>query len=692
MERPAKLRRLNAFRRSMPHVTASALSAILKAAAADELPALASRRDIREATQAVMSDVTPYGTIARELTLRTTEGGEMTTVVAHPLAFLWRAARYNVAFAEFLKERLAVAPSTAEHPWRLVLYSDEVVPGNQLSHDNKRKVWVVYFSFLEFGTAALSREDMWFCVLACRSSEVSRVSGGMGQVFGAIAKLFFGGDVHDMSVGGVVMNLEDGTAIRLFARLDMFLQDGGAHKAVWHCKGDAGTKLCMLCRNLYSESSELADEDGSDLLTCSLIYESQLDFATDEDIRSSVRRLAARRATETTVTFAKWCQAVGFRHEPHGMLLDPSLDHIVQPASQFVHDWMHAVFVHGVFNTVGYFVLEACINAGMNVYETLNDYVATWAWPCRVDKPSLCDVFVKKRATASRKAKHLKCTASEGLSVYPVMAHFFRVVVMRAGRCIQECTAFLKLAAVIDVLVAIPFGIVSAELLREHVQAFLVACEAAGWRNAMHPKFHWLVHLPRHLHRFHCLPTCWVHERKHRMVKRYASDVCNTRVYERTVLGEVCAHHLASLAEPSTFDFKVGLIGGRPCPAKMIEMLSSALELTVHGLEFTTAVNARVSEHIVCHKSDVVLLDPESGAGFDVGIVWLFAAVAGESLALVSVWNQVSSCRNSGTAEYQDLPKPILVTLDSIVCPLVYSRCRPGIVRIIVPMQYRSAL
>ena len=65
MDRPAKLRRLNAFRRAMPHASASALAAILKVAETGELPELHSRRDLRHATAAIMDADTPFGTLAQ---------------------------------------------------------------------------------------------------------------------------------------------------------------------------------------------------------------------------------------------------------------------------------------------------------------------------------------------------------------------------------------------------------------------------------------------------------------------------------------------------------------------------------------------------------------------------------------------------------------------------------------------------
>ena len=44
-------------------------------------------------------------------------------------------------------------------PWRLVLYADEILPGNQLVYTSGRKLWGFYWSVLEWGSAALADED-----------------------------------------------------------------------------------------------------------------------------------------------------------------------------------------------------------------------------------------------------------------------------------------------------------------------------------------------------------------------------------------------------------------------------------------------------------------------------------------------------------------------------------------------------
>ena len=123
----------------------------------------------------------------------------------------------------------------------------------------------MYWSFIEFGVIALSHEESWWCVAIEYSTVVNSLGAGMSQVFNKIIKLFFSSDGLNLLENGI--NLPVGPdGARLFATLGMFIQDGGAHKATWHCRGDGASKLCMLCKNLFTESSEICDEDGTHLL------------------------------------------------------------------------------------------------------------------------------------------------------------------------------------------------------------------------------------------------------------------------------------------------------------------------------------------------------------------------------------------------------------------------------------------
>ena len=71
--------------------------------------------------------------------------------MASPLALLCFVFYHCAPFANFLEERLVQFPSSEEHPWKIVLYCDEVHPGDQLGGKKLRKSHAIYFAIKEFG-------------------------------------------------------------------------------------------------------------------------------------------------------------------------------------------------------------------------------------------------------------------------------------------------------------------------------------------------------------------------------------------------------------------------------------------------------------------------------------------------------------------------------------------------------------
>jgi len=201
-----------------------------------------------------------------------------------------------------------------------VLYADEVVPGNQLAIVNARKKWVSYFSFLEL-KEHLGSEVAWHPILAEPSVQLKDVKSGISQVSAAMIKMLFAPG-SDLSLAGIHLVGPEGDTLHLWAALNMILQDGGARKSVFGCKGDAGTRLCMLCSNLVSVSSGLVDEDGDDILTCSLVFEDQLRFASDDDVNGTIRRLKAHKRSDSAKVFKLREQALGFSYAEANLLLD----------------------------------------------------------------------------------------------------------------------------------------------------------------------------------------------------------------------------------------------------------------------------------------------------------------------------------------------------------------------------------
>ncbi len=137
----------------------------------------------------------------------------------------------------------------------------------------------------------------------------------------------------------------------------------------------------LLCKNLFTDKSNLCAEDGSNLLRSNVIRSDQLVEASSSDLRKVARYLAG---TMTNDAFAELQQSLGVTHHDHALLMDRHLDDVVQPTEVFMHDWMHGLFVDGVANVMVYLMLESFIQNGMPlVYETFCDYAATCKWPLK---------------------------------------------------------------------------------------------------------------------------------------------------------------------------------------------------------------------------------------------------------------------------------------------------------------------
>jgi len=694
--RSSKLRKLNQFRRALPHVSASALASLLEEISDHGVPDLAQscraetvRKMLIEATALDMSAVTPYGPMLIDVYVEASDGSNVSMLVVNPLALIYVTFADGNSFTELMIDLLNKHACSPEQPWNLILYSDELVPGNVISHDNRRKSWIMYFSFLEFGPLLLSKEDAWFTCFSRRSSEVSNISAGISQAFAAVIKLFFGALTTNLSTGGMTLQY-NGKTYRLFAKLGMILQDGAAHKLTFGCKGDAGTRLCMLCRTLVSVKSNLVDEDGQELLTCSLVQESEMDMATDEDIKGSLSRLVEKHDTCTRAAFLLREQAIGFVYQPKGLLMDTSLESIVHPVSQYCHDWMHALMVNGVFNTVVYLVTTALLASGCPVYSLMFDYINTWKWPARVANNHLNAVFSKKRLDSNKRAKTFKATASEGLSFFAVFAVWLMAVVRPGGECGRECLAFLALCDLLELLIAVPLGIVSPHALRIAVAKLLDLCVEAGWKQYLHPKFHWLVHFAGHLEKFGCLPTCWVHERKHRVAKRYANEILNTRCWERSLLSEITNHHWANLQDNDTFNLQIGLVQPQKASAKLLDFFSAVVGSPVSATDCCTSSVARIVHGSTISKKDVVLIKSEDNLSFLAGEVWLTAEVHGVPVTLVSLWLPISYDKAACWAKWQQDSNPQLVETSDIMTAVQHTELGNGVVKTLIPLFMRQ--
>jgi len=304
--------------------------------------------------------------------------------VAHPAALLWALCVDGGGFADAMQASLARRRPTPRNPWRLIVYADELTPGNVISHDNLRKAWTVYYSFMELPRRLLHSEDAWLPLALKRTSIVKDLPAGFSSMFAACLQLFFTGGAYDVSTTGWILTFADGTTVTLWLRLEMLIQDELAHKSVYHCKGASGTRFCMLCLNVRArrkdtldlddpecdvdETAELANADAlalddrihrDELLVSDIITKSELHLADDTAIQEILDRLAVYATmvdggAMSKADFNDREQANGFTHAPNGLLRVVALQPHVKPTQQYAHDPMHVLAVHGVINITLY--------------------------------------------------------------------------------------------------------------------------------------------------------------------------------------------------------------------------------------------------------------------------------------------------------------------------------------------------
>ena len=75
---------------------------------------------------------------------------------------------------------------------------------------NSRKFHATYWTFAEFGSNALSREESWFTIVIEFSVAVNNAHAGISQVFKQCVKRFFQPDGFNFATGGIFLEFPDG--------------------------------------------------------------------------------------------------------------------------------------------------------------------------------------------------------------------------------------------------------------------------------------------------------------------------------------------------------------------------------------------------------------------------------------------------------------------------------------------------
>ena len=546
-------------------------------------------------------------------------GGTFSWPTALPQRLLPQLFRERPAFRAAMQRSLAARPASINQPWRLVLYLDEITPGNPLRPDNKRKITAFYVSWLELGDF-LRLEEAWLTVGVLRTSVTKDIRGGMSAVVRSLLRALFAG-ADSLSDSGVM--LDDRI---FFSRYHRLLRDEAAGKSVWTVKGAAGLKPCQDCKNVVALGAEeddatheasLArfDADGY-LVDIACPDASRFDPMKDEDLWHAHDVLAEMKRTHgvTKNAFEHMEKALGVSYCPDSLIADVGLRQFVRPSS-YVRDPMRIMLAGGVMNTEIYAVLRALFQGWPGFkYAVLREWCeADWAWPKSRSKANLGEVFSDVRESASHAARQFKSGASETLAVYPLVRYFIEAVVP-ADRIVSERSSFFAACDVIDLMQSAKRKsdrLVLRDLLRK-VGSFFEAHIRAYGQQYIRPKHHYMFHMTKQAEEDGFWLDCFVHERKHQLAKSCAHHIENTSSFELTLLRSVthCAFEqwqdveATCLLPPTAESSDLSIAFDRPCVIAN-HMRWHLLHISVGDVLFIA--------HVACLVDGCLLLGEEYG-------------------------------------------------------------------------------
>ena len=505
------------------------------------------------------------------------------------------------------------------------------------------------------------------------------VPGGISRVMKELLPLaFFDPAGHDASSAGVRLKLIDGSYMRIWLALGMIIADESALHSVYQCKGSSGLKPCLLCQNVFDAKSVrgIVERDATGFAvdhTCHGL--ARLVSHTPATILAIQQRLQRQSTVLAPQEFAELQTCLGWNYAPEGLMQHDLTRVMFEPCTRVCFDWMHVFFVGGLFNVHVGRLLSVLASFKISI-DTVESYVAEWRWPKRVAAAHISDLFAKSRRKSGVDDATFKASASQGLSLLPVLASFMRSLHEKTpvAELQQHALCFLLLARIVELILRSARVRVDPSDLRAALTEYMERFLNLFGKQSMIIKFHYAMHFPGYLERWGFVPGCFALERKHKVGKRFANEIRNTRSHwEASVLREVTNHHVFALCGGSHFSVDASLVDAGPLRNAFAVMLQQQLG-PFESAE--TAKCARVNAWEKCHVGDVVMFRSTAAAGsIMVGeIQWHVSFQQGGLQYVVScirTWDLIkdlpASCKWHRSDGY------VLCHTCDIVCSLIWS-------------------
>ena len=256
--RASKLAKLTKLRKNIPQTSKSALEAILQNIKDDGLPELTTAKNMREGCRVAMEQMNGYGPLLLEHRLHGVDGSIKKVKLVNLLSYIHAAYKAGGGFHTLLKKTLAKHNS----PLSLLVYADEVTPGNVLANVPTREMWCIYISIKEF-SVHLQKEAAWMTVGLIRSDTVAALDGHLSQVLSALLESIFYssyGNVQELGSATAGATRACNTWQKTLLAAGFSYYGWSSCQISWSTKGDSGSRFCQQCANIF----QLADDNDND--------------------------------------------------------------------------------------------------------------------------------------------------------------------------------------------------------------------------------------------------------------------------------------------------------------------------------------------------------------------------------------------------------------------------------------------
>lgn len=592
------------------------------------------RRDACDGMNAVAIDgATPYGTV-----MTTINVNGVTVEIVNPFAYIYKLCTANRELF-----RLMCINESNTHR-KLVLYIDEVRPGNPLRPDKARQTQCIYWTFADFPDKFLVDVETWFLASVVRSTIVETIPCKVSALMGALLKLFFNPSGTSWATGVLLTN--GNSSALLTAEFKGFMADEKALKEIFVLKGAAGTRPCPTCANVVQFM-----EPSGRMVGVGCVDRSLLVTVSDADLYAMADELKAHRGTKASLQRLE--RALGITFDKHNLLYDEHLRTIVRPVSHYLRDWMHVIVGHGVANTEIALLLTALASHGIKS-EMVVRFASAFVLPKALGSLKPADLFAWSRISDDS----MRGFAAEILTMVPLLATFVQDAVVPLGILADNVESFLKLHEILRILTSGPSAAAArADELQSLIDRHHIAFVRAYGTSNCKPKFHHMLHLPSHAAQLGKFLSCFVTERKHKTVKTTGTWVFNE--YEHTLLRTLVFKQISALGDRNMY---------------LNECLLHPKSGSIGGVQVTCATSAK----LVCgevRKDDYIAI-----SGRRVGRVINFFELDGNVFAQASLLG-------TGTVrmEWVCTLQVEFVPSSEIVAPLTFAVVGSDRIRVIPP-------